>query len=165
MLFTYGFYNVENQIPFNDKGGQLKLSNHSSLIDWIYFLSQSSPNFATFVESGDEIRYSILTINQVIKTLFSIIITQKELGCQTNQLGFNQLGLLSPPRQMISELQKLEQPINIYVLTYPDKSFFTPIIIIQKFLTKNSQIISNICQHQYKMPQLKGLLKTHQQFL
>ncbi|CAD8047878.1 unnamed protein product [Paramecium primaurelia] len=141
MLFTCGFFNIENQIPIQDKGGQLILSNHSSPIDWIYFLAQSSPNFATFVESGDEIRYQILSFNQVIKNMFSITVAQSGTGLQLNEVIFqnkptllffegcqtNQLGVLSPPRQIISELQKFGQPINIYILTYPDRSIFTPI--------------------------------------
>ncbi|CAD8137171.1 unnamed protein product [Paramecium octaurelia] len=141
MLFTCGFYKVENQIPIQDKGGQLILANHSSPIDWIYFLAQSSPNFATFVECGEEIRYQILSLNQVIKNLFSINIAQNGTGLQLNEVIFqnkptllffegcqtNQLGVLSPPKQMIAELQKLGQPINIYILTYPDRSIFTPI--------------------------------------
>ncbi|CAD8056408.1 unnamed protein product [Paramecium sonneborni] len=141
MLLTCGFFNIENQIPIQDKGGQLILSNHSSPIDWIFFLAQSSPNFATFVENIDEIRYQILSLNQVIRNIFSINIAQTGTGLELNDViqqnkptllffegcQTNQLGVLFPPRQMIAELQKLAQPINIYVLTYPDRSIFTPI--------------------------------------
>ncbi|CAD8059379.1 unnamed protein product [Paramecium sonneborni] len=141
MLVTCGFFSIENQIPIQDKGGQLILSNHSSPIDWIFFLAQSSPNFATFVESGDQIRYQILSLNQVIKNIFQINIAQTGTGLELNDIIFqnkptllffegcqtNQLGVLSPPIQMIAELQKLAQSINIYVLTYSDRSIFTPI--------------------------------------
>ncbi|CAD8144473.1 unnamed protein product [Paramecium octaurelia] len=158
MLFTCGFVNIENQIPIQDKGGQLILSNHSSPIDWIYFLAQSSPNFATFVEQGDEIRYQLLSLNQVLKNLFSITTAQTGTGLYLNQVIFqdrptllffegcqtNQLGVLSPPRQMITEIQKMGQPINIYVLTYPDKSVFTPINTTRNGLWHFVLLLTNI---------------------
>ncbi|CAK88240.1 unnamed protein product (macronuclear) [Paramecium tetraurelia] len=158
MLLTCGFYNVENQIPIQDKGGQLILANHSSPIDWIYFLAQSSPNFATFVECGEEIRYQILSLNQVIKNLFSITIAQTGTGSQLNEVILqnkptllffegcqtNQLGVLSPPKQMISELQNLGLPINIYILTYPDRSIFTPINTTRNGLWHFILLLTNV---------------------